>query len=50
MFRQDRGWRIELKHHAMSVMGVHWLDGFRQLIDRSATRGPSSAATIRAMG
>jgi D-apiose dehydrogenase len=38
MFRQDRGWRIGLKRHAVSVMGVHWLDGFRQLIDGNATR------------
>jgi D-apiose dehydrogenase len=38
MYRQDRGWRIQMKRHALSVMGVHWLDGFRQLIDGSATR------------
>jgi D-apiose dehydrogenase len=38
MFRQDRGWRIGLKRHAMSVMGVHWLDGFRQLVEGNATR------------
>jgi UDP-N-acetyl-2-amino-2-deoxyglucuronate dehydrogenase len=37
MFRQDRGWRIQQKRHALSVMGVHWLDGFRQLIDGGAT-------------
>jgi UDP-N-acetyl-2-amino-2-deoxyglucuronate dehydrogenase len=37
-YRQDRGWRIQTKRHALSVMGVHWLDGFRQLIDGSATR------------
>lgn len=38
MFRQDRGWRIRMERHAMSVMGVHWFDGFRQLIDRDASR------------
>ena len=38
MFRQDRGWRIEQDRHALSVMGVHWLDGFRQLIPADATR------------
>ena len=38
MFRQDQGWRIEQPRHALSVMGVHWLDGFRQLIAADATR------------
>jgi D-apiose dehydrogenase len=38
MFRQDQGWRIEQDRHALSVMGVHWLDGFRQLIAADATR------------
>jgi predicted dehydrogenase len=30
-FRQDKGWRIQTQRHAMSVMGVHWLDGIRRL-------------------
>ncbi len=38
MFRQDQGWRIEQDRHALSVMGVHWLDGFRQLVPADATR------------
>jgi predicted dehydrogenase len=38
MFRQDQGWRIRQQRHALSVMGVHWLDGFRQLIAADATR------------
>jgi len=37
-FRQDPGWRIQQRRHALSVMGVHWLDGFRQLIAADATR------------
>jgi D-apiose dehydrogenase len=37
-FRQDRGWRIKQPRHALSVMGVHWLDGFRQLIRADATQ------------
>jgi D-apiose dehydrogenase len=37
-FRQDQGWRIRQRRHALSVMGVHWLDGFRQLIAADATR------------
>jgi D-apiose dehydrogenase len=38
MFRQDRGWRTGRQRHAVSVMGVHWLDGFRQLTGHDATR------------
>jgi predicted dehydrogenase len=38
MFRQDRGWRIQQPRHALSVMGVHWFDGFRQLAGFDATR------------
>lgn len=36
MFRQDAGWRIQLKRHALSVMGVHWFDGFRRILDDDA--------------
>ena len=36
MFRQDGGWRTQQKRHAMSVMGVHWLDGMRWLLDDEA--------------
>ena len=32
MFRQDRGWRTQTKRYAMSVMGVHWFDGFRLIV------------------
>ena len=31
-FRQDSGWRVGCKRHAISVMGVHWLDGFRWVL------------------
>jgi predicted dehydrogenase len=37
MFRQDQGWRLEQPRHALSVMGVHWFDGFRQLVSWDAT-------------
>ncbi|WP_020579803.1 Gfo/Idh/MocA family protein [Actinopolymorpha alba] len=37
MFRQDRGWRTQVERHAMSVMGVHWFDGFRYMLGREAT-------------
>lgn len=36
MHRVDEGWRNEQQHHALMVMGVHWLDGFRRLIDQDA--------------
>ena len=32
IFRQDKGWRTQTKRHAMSVMGVHWFDGFRLIV------------------
>ena len=38
MFRQDHGWRTQRGRHALSVMGVHWLDGFRQLTSQDASR------------
>ena len=31
-FRQDEGWRTGCERHALSVMGVHWLDGFRWML------------------
>lgn len=36
MWREVVGWRAEARHHALAVMGVHWFDGFRYLIDRDA--------------
>ena len=32
MFRQDAGWRLQMQRHALSVMGVHWFDGFRWML------------------
>jgi len=37
MFRQDAGWRARTGRHALAVMGVHWLDGFRFLLADEAT-------------
>jgi predicted dehydrogenase len=31
-FRQDEGWRLNCQRHAMSVMGIHWFDGFRLIL------------------
>ncbi len=36
MWREVVGWRAEQQHHALSVMGVHWFDGFRYMLDREA--------------
>ena len=35
-FRQDSGWRLDCERHAMSVMGIHWFDGFRQILGSDA--------------
>lgn len=35
-FRQDSGWRIGAKRHVLSVIGVHWLDGFRWALSDEA--------------
>jgi D-apiose dehydrogenase len=32
LFRQDSGWRTSTERHALAVMGVHWLDGFRWML------------------
>ncbi|MEV5967420.1 Gfo/Idh/MocA family oxidoreductase [Kribbella sp. NPDC051952] len=37
MFRQDKGWRLTQERHALSVMGIHWFDGFRLLLGKEAT-------------
>jgi len=36
MYRQDIGWRTECERNAMSVMGIHWFDGFRQILGSEA--------------
>lgn len=38
MFRQDGGWRLDMQRHALSVMGVHWFDGFRWMLGAEAVR------------
>jgi D-apiose dehydrogenase len=53
MFRQDSGWRIEQKRHAMAVMGVHWFDGFRWILDDdvvSLTCETRSSSAIQCVG
>lgn len=36
-FRQDKGWRIQADRHALSVMGIHWFDGFRWMLNDEPT-------------
>ena len=35
-FRQDTGWRTTTTRHSMSIMGVHWFDGFRWMLGDTA--------------
>ncbi|MCM2677579.1 Gfo/Idh/MocA family protein [Alkalicoccobacillus plakortidis] len=35
-FRQDEGWRTQCERNSLSVMGVHWLDGFRWILESEA--------------
>lgn len=35
-FRQDAGWRLQCERHALSVMGIHWFDGFRRILGSEA--------------
>ena len=53
MFRQDTGWRTQTRRHALSVMGVHWLDGLRWLLQDTATSlicETRSSAAIECVG
>lgn len=35
-FRQDAGWRKQTERHSLSIMGVHWFDGFRWMLNDDA--------------
>lgn len=53
VFRQDAGWRLEQERHALSVMGVHWFDGFRWMLAddaRSLTCETRSSPAITSKG
>lgn len=49
MFRQDKGWRIQVDRHALSVMGIHWFDGFRWMLGVEATHITSRTASSPAI-
>jgi predicted dehydrogenase len=52
-FRQDRGWRTQHPRHALAVMGIHWLDGFRWMLadePRSLTCRTHCSAAIDCAG
>lgn len=51
--RHDIGWRNECKRHALSVMGIHWLDGFRWMLGceaKSIACTMSTSAMIGCLG
>lgn len=53
MWREVSGWRAEQTHHSLSVMGVHWLDGFRFILQREAdwlVATTHRSAALRAAG
>lgn len=47
--RRDVGWRLERKRYVMSVMSIHWFDGYRFMLDDEPeaiyVRGLNSPAT-----
>lgn len=47
--RHDTGWRLGRKRYLMSVMSIHWFDGYRYLLDDEPetvyARGVNSPAT-----
>ncbi|MCR8656553.1 Gfo/Idh/MocA family protein [Paenibacillus endoradicis] len=52
-FRQDQGWRTQCERNAISVMGIHWIDGFRQVLGEEATAVSSlmtSSNSIQCVG
>lgn len=52
-FRQDSGWRATTERHSLSIMGVHWLDGFRWMLDdmaRSIVGETRSSSAIESAG
>lgn len=53
MFRQDQGWRTTLPRHGMSIMGIHWFDGFRWMLDEkpvSISAFSASSSAIECKG
>lgn len=49
LMRRDSGWRLERRRYVMAVMSIHWLDGYRFLLDDEPVsifaRGLNSPAT-----
>lgn len=47
--RRDAGWRLDRRRYVMSVMSIHWFDGYRFLLDDEPesvyVRGLNSPAT-----
>jgi len=36
MLRRDKGWRLERKRYVMTVMSIHWFDGYRFMLGEEA--------------
>jgi predicted dehydrogenase len=52
-FRQDKGWRLASERHALSVMGIHWLDGMRWILGsdpQTIVCQTRSAQTVNCVG
>jgi predicted dehydrogenase len=52
-FRQDSGWRQQCERNALSVMGIHWVDGFRFILGSDAATivcQTSSSSAINCVG
>ncbi|MBD2867313.1 Gfo/Idh/MocA family protein [Paenibacillus arenilitoris] len=49
-FREDAGWRLDCERHALSVMGIHWFDGFRQTLGCEAESVTSLMSSSDAIG
>jgi predicted dehydrogenase len=43
-WRRDQGWRMERDRYVMSVMSIHWLDGYRYLFNEDPRSVYCSAA------
>lgn len=49
-YRREEGWRVTAQRHALSIMGVHWLDGFRHMLDREAGQVSAHIASAADLG
>jgi predicted dehydrogenase len=48
-YRQDAGWRTQCKRHTLAVMGVHWVDGFRWMLQSEASEVRAASCSSSAI-